>query len=291
MRFDRRELKARARRAMGETNPRFWVVTLVYILLTTGVQVLLSLAASALTGPVGLGSSLIFFNILFLLYSVVIQFGFQLWSLWTWRRMNPGLGALTQGFSIPGRVILMEVFIFLRVLGWSMVLILVMTLFLMPVAAALSPVVYLLYTGVIYAVMIVIMLRYTLAPYLLADRPDDGASAAIRRSVELMRGWKWELFKLLLSFLGWQLINWVLSTAVFIFLCAQAGLFQMSVGMDTLLIYQSVSNGLPNLILSALVTLPLSLWLTPYLSVSQAGFYDMVRQSAPRPDASEMPPL
>ena len=291
MRFDRRELKARARRAMGETNPRFWVVTLVYILLTTGVQVLLSLAASALTGPVGLGSSLIFFNILFLLYSVVIQFGFQLWSLWTWRRMNPGLGALTQGFSIPGRVILMEVFIFLRVLGWSMVLILVMTLFLMPVAAALSPVVYLLYTGVIYAVMIVIMLRYTLAPYLLADRPDDGASAAIRRSVELMRGWKWELFKLLLSFLGWQLINWVLSTAVFIFLCAQAGLFQMSVGMDTLLIYQSVSNGLPNLILSALVTLPLSLWLTPYLSVSQAGFYDMVRQFAPRPDASEMPPL
>lgn len=291
MRFDRRELKARARRAMGETNPRFWVVTLVYILLTTGVQVLLSLAASALTGPVGLGSSLIFFNILFLLYSVVIQFGFQLWSLWTWRSMNPGLGALTQGFSIPGRVILMEVFIFLRVLGWSMVLILVMTLFLMPVAAALSPVVYLLYTGVIYAVMIVIMLRYTLAPYLLADRPDDGASAAIRRSVELMRGWKWELFKLLLSFLGWQLINWVLSTAVFIFLCAQAGLFQMSVGMDTLLIYQSVSNGLPNLILSALVTLPLSLWLTPYLSVSQAGFYDMVRQSASRPDASEMPPL
>ena len=33
-----------------------------------------------------------------------------------------------------------------------------------------------------------------MAPYLLADYPDDGAGAAVRRSVEMMRGRKWELF-------------------------------------------------------------------------------------------------
>ena len=31
-----------------------------------------------------------------------------------------------------------------------------------------------------------------MAPYLLADRPDDGPTAPIYRSVALMRGWKME---------------------------------------------------------------------------------------------------
>lgn len=39
MKIDRRVLKARAREAMGQTQPRFWAVALVYILLTTGVQI------------------------------------------------------------------------------------------------------------------------------------------------------------------------------------------------------------------------------------------------------------
>ena len=135
------------------------------------------------------------------------------------------------------------------------------------------------------------MLRYNMAPYLLADRPDDGPSLAIRRSVEMMRGRKWELFKLQLSFLGWEAINWVLSLAVFFFLCAQAGLFQMPVGLDSLLLYQSVANGLVNVALSGLVTLPLSLWLLPYQEVAQAGFYEEIRQAGPAPGAPEMPPL
>ena len=33
--------------------------------------------------------------------------------------------------------------------------------------------------------------------------PDDGPAAPIFRSAALMRGWKWDLFKLELSFLGW----------------------------------------------------------------------------------------
>ena len=41
-----------------------------------------------------------------------------------------------------------------------------------------------------------------MAPYLLLDRPELGPGAAVRDSVVLMKGWKWELFKLDLSFLG-----------------------------------------------------------------------------------------
>ena len=289
MKIDRRVLKARAREAMGQTQPRFWAVALVYILLTTGVQIALSLLLSALPG----GTSGIFLNILFFLYSTVILFGLRLWSLWAWRKLDPGMGALTQGFSIPGRVILMELFIFVRVFGWALLFILALSIFTLPLSAVLaaSPILYLPYAGALYVLIWVFMLRYNMAPYLLADRPDDGPSLAIRRSVEMMRGRKWELFKLQLSFLGWEVINWVLSLAVFFFLCAQAGLFQMPVGLDSLLLYQSVANGLVNVALSGLVTLPLSLWLLPYQEVAQAGFYEEIRQAGPAPGAPEMPPL
>ena len=289
MKIDRRVLKARAREAMGQTQPRFWAVALVYILLTTGVQIALSLLLSALPG----GTSGIFLNILFFLYSTVILFGLRLWSLWAWRKLDPGMGALTQGFSIPGRVILMELFIFVRVFGWALLFILALSIFALPLSAVLaaSPILYLPYAGALYVLIWVFMLRYNMAPYLLADRPDDGPSLAIRRSVEMMRGRKWELFKLQLSFLGWEAINWALSLAVFFFLCAQAGLFQMPVGLDSLLLYQSVANGLVNVALSGLVTLPLSLWLLPYQEVAQAGFYEEIRQAGPAPGAPEMPPL
>ena len=286
MKIDRRALKARAREAMGQTQPRFWAVALVYILLTTGVQIALSLLLSALPG----GTSGIFLNILFFLYSTVILFGLRLWSLWAWRKLDPGMGALTQGFSIPGRVILMELFIFVRVFGWALLFILALSIFALPLSAVLaaSPI---LYAGALYVLIWVFMLRYNMAPYLLADRPDDGPSLAIRRSVEMMRGRKRELFKLQLSFLGWEAINWALSLTVFFFLCAQAGLFQMPVGLDSLLLYQSVANGLVNVALSGLVTLPLSLWLLPYQEVAQAGFYEEIRQAGPAPGAPEMPPL
>ena len=68
----------------------------------------------------------------------------------------------------------------------------------------------------IYAAVFAIMLRYAMAPYLLADYPDDGAGAAVRRSVEMMRGRKWELFKLYVSFLGWELLGVLLTLLAYL---------------------------------------------------------------------------
>ena len=285
MKIDRRALKARAREAMRRTSPSFWAVALLYLLLTTGVQSALSLLASVLPG----GSSWVFLNVLFFLYSMVLQFGLRLWALWAWRKQDPGAGSLIQGFSIPGRVVVMELLILLRILGWTIGFAILLSPFLMLLTA--SPVLYWIALGAVSVLLTIVTLRYSMAPYLLADRPDDGASLAIRRSVAMMHRRAWELFKLQLSFLGWQLINWALSTGVFLFLCAQAGLFQAPAGMESLLLYQSVSGSLANVALSGLVTLPLSLWLLPYQEVAQAGFYEEVRQTGPAPGAPEMPPL
>lgn len=50
------------------------------------------------------------------------------------------------------------------------------------------------------------MYRYRLATYVMADMPETGVSAAIRRSCEVMKGRKMELFSLELSFMGWRLL-------------------------------------------------------------------------------------
>lgn len=47
MEIDRRELKRQAREAIRLSRPSFWVVTLVYLLMTTGVSTLAGLLVPA----------------------------------------------------------------------------------------------------------------------------------------------------------------------------------------------------------------------------------------------------
>ena len=49
--------------------------------------------------------------------------------------------------------------------------------------------------------------RYVLVYYLLADDDTLGAVAAIRKSKELMKGNKWKLFCLDISFIGWEFLG------------------------------------------------------------------------------------
>lgn len=58
---------------------------------------------------------------------------------------------------------------------------------------------------------------YAMAPYLLAENPDMGIMEAINRSKDLMRGNKWRLFCLHLSFIGWAILS--------IFTCGIGALF------------------------------------------------------------------
>lgn len=49
--------------------------------------------------------------------------------------------------------------------------------------------------------------RYSMVPYLMAEFPDLGIMDAMRESKRLMKGNKWRLFCLELSFLGWGLLG------------------------------------------------------------------------------------
>ncbi len=53
---------------------------------------------------------------------------------------------------------------------------------------------------------IIASFSYSMTFYILADCPDTDALSAIRKSKEMMRGHKWELFCLYLSFIGWDIL-------------------------------------------------------------------------------------
>ena len=278
MELNRRELKSRARERIRETQPPFWLVTLVFLLLTTGVSTVTSLTDTAyISLSPGPGDTMpLFLSLLITLLATVLSFGYQLWALKVYRRQDPGYSTLIDGFSMAGRIILMKVYIWLCEMAW--IILLTIPAAILSVQAlylGLSP---FFCTLILYLCMwlgtLFISYRYILAPFLLMDRPGAGPFAAVRESVALMRGWKWQFFKLDLSFLIWHFLNWILSWGVILIVDFPAflALIQME-NLDPLTLALGLQlSGLATL-LSTLIQVPISLWVTPYSTVSYAGFY------------------
>lgn len=82
------------------------------------------------------------------------------------------------------------------------------------------------------ALYIVLMIRamysYRLATYVMADAPETGVNAAIRRSKEVMMGRRMELFGLEISFLGWRML---LSVGQTMLLAMLGSVLGMTLGM------------------------------------------------------------
>lgn len=74
------------------------------------------------------------------------------------------------------------------------------------VANLLQWVLILLWTLLFIIPGIVASYSYAMTGYILAEDPDLTASQAIQRSKELMRGNRWRLFCLQLSFIGWIIL-------------------------------------------------------------------------------------
>ena len=262
MKIDRKGLKAQAKQAIRAAAPVFWLVTLVYLLLTEGLSTVVGWLAPTFQpadllwgGTVGWLS--LFISILLTLYLWVMDFGYRLWALRVTRSQQAGYGTLLEGFGIAGRVIAMNLLILLFTFLWSLLLIFVTTILAFFVLDSLF--LQLLVMAGIYAAVFAIMLRYAMAPYLLADYPDDGAGAAVRRSVEMMRGRKWELFKLYVSFLGWELLGVLLTLLAYLPFLPGILAQVNSVAQ----FYSVLSSLIPAAGLALLINLPLTLWLTP----------------------------
>lgn len=282
---NRKELKQKAKAAMKLAHPSFWVVALVYLLLTSGVSSLINLLVPA-DNTAGL-----FASILYMMYSMVITFGMVLWSIWIYRRLDPDLWSLTQGFSVTWKIIGLYANLYLRVICWTMALSLAASVFLAPLAMLLGTVGILLSAALVGVAAWFISLRYAFAPFLMADHPDAGPIPAIRNSTMLMRSWTKPYAKLELSFLGWQVLNALLTAAVLLLMLNTAGISLDLTTMEGVQrAYVTLMNSPVVTLIMALVPLPINLFLIPYQNVCRAGFYEK-RLEFQRSAAANMPPL
>lgn len=118
------------------------------------------------------------------LMNTMVNVGNMIYSLHVVREEKADYGNLLDGFAIFFRVIVLTILEALIVSALAM-------LFFVP--------------GIIFAY------RYRQAMYLLIDHPERSPIECLRASGTLMKGHKWELFVLDLSFLGWIFVQWLLS--------------------------------------------------------------------------------
>ena len=150
-------------------SPRW--MTVFYMGLLLGLE-LLSIAA----GGGVLGN---FVTILTHLVSLVLGAGFILYCMAVRRGERAEFLALFDGFALVGRLIGLALLEAVFILLWSM-------LFILP--------------GIIAAY------RYRFAVYNLLENPDVGILEALRMSKWQSNGYKFQLFALDLSYLGWDLL-------------------------------------------------------------------------------------
>ena len=258
--FNRIEAKMQAKASMRQTIPSPIWVTLVYLLLTSGLLWLLNLVlfdpmsiiADDLLAGYTLEESLyyliqtyssglviaLFIQLLYSIYQTVMRFGYTSYALRMARNEGPGFGNLFDGFAKFLRVLWMNILIGLFAFLWTLVAAVPAVILVVVAVMARADLIYIfgLYWGAIIvsvAVTLIVRLRYRLAPYFLLDDPACTAREAIRRSKRAMKGWKMELFVLDLSFIGWELLG-------------------------------SLTLGI------------LFVWVLPYLNATEANFYDCV---------------
>lgn len=132
-----------------------------------------------------------FITIMVSLLSTVLRAGFVLYCLGVRRGKEMPLTTLFDGFSIAGKVILLEIVTSIFVFLWALLLVI---------------------PGIIA------MYRYRFALYNLLENPDMGILEAINLSKAQTYGYKWQLFVLDLSFLGWIFLSFFTFGLLYIWL-------------------------------------------------------------------------
>jgi len=94
--------------------------------------------------------------------------------------------------------------------------------------------------------------RYSMAAYIMFDEPELSVMECIRKSKEIMRGNKLDLFTLELSFIGWFLLAVMLSAMI------------------------ALANTTVTTIISGVVQYCFLIYLSAYMGIAEAAFYNAV---------------
>lgn len=294
-------LKGQARQAMRSARPHVIPMTLLYLLLTSGGSMLAGLLfinpltrlveflgeglhlsraltlAMSQTGGMGL-----FFHILVLIATVVLDFGYTMWCHGT---TKGGIGEyrdLLGGSTMVGRALLLRLTVVTFSLLWYMLLSMA-AMMLSSVVALASPFGFLSAIP-IFAIALGLffwkVLHYSLADLCLMDDPDKGVFHAVLESRRLMRGHVGQFLLLILSFFGWWLLRFLIQLAA-------EGFVLLVVSSPALLAgdlhgAMAAAVAIPWAgVVSSLLCWPFTAWLTPYQTMTRCCFYNALRGGTP----------
>ena len=236
---DRKNLKAAARESIRASRPHpYWVTAVTAVILGVLSVLLLSINgtfdslremyAAVMAGEMpdlyattrtisAFGSFLV---LALEIMSMVVSVGYELYCMRVARREKASFGDVFDAFGIFFRAMFIRMLRSLVITLWAMGIGLIVSLFLsaaMMIGAvgneeqmielALDSPWVLVVGAAIYAPMIIVSYFYRLADYFMLDHPEMSCAQCLTMSRMAMRGRKWELFRLDLSFLGWILLS------------------------------------------------------------------------------------
>ena len=205
--FDRVGAKRRSKELLRTAKPSPLIVSLIFLVLTNGI----SLCVDELTvnpfqdatqylmkgyDPMevfaytftGMGPMIaIFLSILVTFYTSIMSYGYAGYALRMSRGEEGKVEHLLEGFGLAAKVVLLDILQAVLIFMWSM-------LFLIP--------------GIIAS------WRYSQAVFCLLEDPEISPFEAIRRSCQLMRGHKLELFGVQVSFIGWIVLQMLVGSGM-----------------------------------------------------------------------------
>ena len=193
----------------------------------------------------------LFVSVVCALLNMVLEAGVSLYHLGIRRGEEMPYVTLFDGFSFAGKIILLSIVQYIFVFLWTL-------LFIVP--------------GIVAAY------RYRFAILNLCENPEIGVMEAINMSKAQTAGFKWQLFVLDLSFIGWYLIVFVI-----------VGVYE---GVILALMPDSFLGIMLGSLILTVLTGVVDIYLTPYFALSECGFYlrATAPEEPPRQDRSSYTP-
>lgn len=224
-------------------------------------------------------------SVLTTLWSGLMSIGYQNYCRRVVRLDQPKMSALFSGFPMIGKAILTRFLVWVFTALWTLLfcvgLALVVLLGSIFIEKASAVTVLLWVVG--YIAFIVaefwLGLRYSMTNYVLLDTGDYGLDA-ITASKTMMKGHKWKLFVLELSFIGWYLIQAAVTVVAGI-ISAVLGVGAVGNILGGSVSYGALAGMLGGLIVvwvvAGVVIWLLNLWLQPYITCCVAKFYYLLK--------------
>ncbi len=184
-----------------------------------GTAIGMILVYELLIGAIGMIANFIPFigSVALLVVSIPLSFGFIGQLLKFSRKEQAGvLDFFTIGFNNFGKSWSIVGYTFLKLIGYIIAYVVCTFAMVGLIVAALNAesltmlaiggVIFALLFIIIYVLLIMKSYLYVLTEYIGNDKTDMSAKDVVEKSSELMKGHRWELFVLELSFIGWMIL-------------------------------------------------------------------------------------